>query len=80
MSDTAEIISVLARHEEFVLLGGLALCVITGIVFGTFSKIVTSLARERTRREIAAYIAEGSITADEGERLLRADIGEKQDA
>ncbi len=28
---------------------------------------------EITRREIAAYIAEGSISADEGERLIRAE-------
>ena len=27
---------------------------------------------ERTRREIAAYIAEGSMTPEQGERLLRA--------
>ena len=27
---------------------------------------------EQSRREIAAYIAEGSMTPDEGERLLKA--------
>lgn len=31
--------------------------------------------REQSRREIAAYVAEGSITAEEGERLMNA--GEK---
>jgi hypothetical protein len=30
--------------------------------------------RERSRREIAAYIAEGSISPEQGERLLRANI------
>ncbi len=29
-------------------------------------------AREHTRREIAAYVAEGSITPDDAERLLAA--------
>ncbi|MEM1166765.1 MAG: hypothetical protein AAGI30_10805 [Planctomycetota bacterium] len=29
--------------------------------------------RERTKREISAYVAEGSISAEEGERLIRAD-------
>lgn len=28
--------------------------------------------REQTRREIAAYVAEGSITPSDGERLMRA--------
>ncbi|MEN0019621.1 MAG: hypothetical protein AAF747_01920 [Planctomycetota bacterium] len=28
--------------------------------------------RERSRREIAAYVAEGTISAEEGERLLKA--------
>jgi hypothetical protein len=28
--------------------------------------------REQSRREIAAYVAEGSMTPEEGERLLRA--------
>lgn len=34
--------------------------------------IVISVSRERTKREIAAYIAEGSMTPEEGERLVRA--------
>lgn len=32
---------------------------------------------ERSRREIAAYVAEGSMTPEQGERLLRA--GTKRD-
>ncbi len=28
--------------------------------------------REQTRREIAAYVAEGSITPSDGEKLMRA--------
>jgi hypothetical protein len=31
---------------------------------------ITGVARERTRREIAAYIAEGSMTPEQGERLM----------
>lgn len=46
--------------------------------FGALLKAITAMAgtasRERSRREIAAYIAEGSISADQGERLLRADV------
>lgn len=52
------------------------------IVFGTFvvtlvairslAGVIKTISRERTRREIAAYIAEGSLTPDQGEKLMRA--------
>lgn len=45
---------------------------ISAIVMGCLSSIVRSITRERTRREIAAYIAEGSMTPEQGERLLKA--------
>lgn len=35
-------------------------------------KMVRTLAREKSRREIAAYIAEGSMTPEHGERLMKA--------
>lgn len=38
----------------------------------TLRQILATSARERSRREIAAYIAEGSITAEQGERLIKA--------
>lgn len=45
---------------------------ITAIVMGCLASIIRSVTRERTRREIAAYIAEGSMTPEQGERLLKA--------
>lgn len=42
------------------------------IVLATLTGMVKSVARERTRREIAAYIAEGSMTPEQGERLMKA--------
>ncbi|MFM9959016.1 MAG: hypothetical protein ACKVZJ_13180 [Phycisphaerales bacterium] len=42
------------------------------ILFSLISGMVKTSQRERTRREVAAYVAEGSMTADEGERLLKA--------
>ena len=42
------------------------------IAFHYGSKTVRTISRERTRREIAAYIAEGSMTPEQGERLLKA--------
>ncbi len=43
------------------------------IVIGTVGKVLTAMSRERTKREIAAYIAEGSISPEQGERLVKAD-------
>jgi len=40
-------------------------------------KTIVRTSRERTKREVAAYIAEGSMTPEQGERLLRA--GARQD-
>jgi hypothetical protein len=45
---------------------------VVAIIFGTLTGMVKSVARERTRREIAAYIAEGTMTPDQGERLMGA--------
>jgi len=51
----------------FALAGGFLIAII-GMGFGYFK----SRQREQTRREIAAYVAEGTMTTDEGERLLKA--------
>jgi hypothetical protein len=45
---------------------------VVAIVFCTLTAMVKGIARERTRREIAAYIAEGSMTPEQGERLMTA--------
>ncbi|MEO1128992.1 MAG: hypothetical protein AAFX05_04695 [Planctomycetota bacterium] len=50
----------------------IGLIAIVAIVFGTVKETIKVRARERTRREIAAYIAEGSMTPEQGERLMRA--------
>ncbi|MFI4917708.1 MAG: hypothetical protein ACIAS6_14540 [Phycisphaerales bacterium JB060] len=45
---------------------------IVAIVFGIIGGTIKAVARERTRREIAAYIAEGSMTPEQGEKLMKA--------
>ncbi len=45
---------------------------IVAIVFGSITKIIVSRAKERTRREIAAYVAEGSIDPDKAVAMLNA--------
>ena len=43
-----------------------------GILISTIGKTIRGLSRERTRREIAAYVAEGGMSPEHGERILRA--------
>lgn len=45
---------------------------VIGIVTGSIKSIFKTAQTENTRREIAAYIAEGSMTPEQGERLLKA--------
>ncbi|MHC4975954.1 MAG: hypothetical protein ACYTF7_05035 [Planctomycetota bacterium] len=48
------------------------------IITCTIKGICKTNQVERSRREIAAYIAEGSISPEEGERLMKA--GKRHDA
>ena len=45
---------------------------VIAIVFSSIKRMVVSSNVEKSRREIAAYIAEGSMTPEDGERLLSA--------
>ena len=52
-------------------------CLIAGsivLVVGmkSLAGVFKTFARERTRREIAAFIAEGSMSPEQGERLMKA--------
>lgn len=50
------------------IIGGLSTACIITVVSGRRFK-----AREHTRRELAAYVAEGSMTPQDAERLLTAE-------
>lgn len=56
----------------FVLGSGVAML---AIICATIKNVTRTKAREQSRREIAAYIAEGSMTPEQGEKLMAA--GEK---
>jgi len=56
----------------FFVLGGGMFIAIVAIVGSFISDVLKIKAREKTAQDIAAYVAEGSMTTDEGERLLRA--------
>lgn len=66
--DGGELIAVIA-----VVMG--SLIALISVVVGGIQSVFRTRQREQSRREIAAYIAEGSMSAQEGERLMAA--GEK---
>lgn len=50
----------------------IAVSILIGMLIQAATKVLTGNARERTKREIAAYVAEGSMTPEQGERILKA--------
>ncbi len=73
-----QILEFFSSNEDIVIFGFISTVAVVWVIFGSIVRIIGGVQRERTRREIAAYIAEGSMTPDQGERLLKA--GEKKDA
>jgi uncharacterized membrane protein len=53
-------------------IGGGFLVAIVAIVFGCIKSMVVGRARELTKRELAAYVAEGSMSADHAVALANA--------
>lgn len=53
-------------------IGGGFFIAFTAMIVTTIQKVSKTKQKEQSRREIAAYIAEGSMSPDEGERLLTA--------
>lgn len=61
------------------LFGVIGVVAVVAIVFDTGQKVLVNRQREMTKREIAAYVAEGSITPQDAERIIRAGKSSKQD-
>ncbi len=61
----------IARGDYFgwVLFLGFVLAI---VIVRSVAGVIKTVARERTKREIAAYIAEGSMSPEQGERMVRA--------
>lgn len=57
---------------EVVAIAGGCLIAVVAIVSGAVTRHAKVREREKSRREIAAYVAEGSMTPEEGERLIAA--------
>lgn len=60
-------------HEDVLVPILIALGIVAVVGIKTIGATIRSVSRERTRREIAAYIAEGSMSPEQGERLMKAD-------
>jgi hypothetical protein len=67
-----EIIPVIA------IVGGL-IFVMTTMILKTIRRTAEIRAREESRREIAAYVAEGSMTSDDAYKLMNAGTKKDQD-
>lgn len=75
------VLNVSSSPEEWIpiiAVGGGLVVAIVAIVFGTVSGVLKRKAFEESRREIAAYVAEGSISPIDAERMLKT--GEKVDS
>ena len=60
---------------EFIVVVAVVAASLVGLFSALFAwkhRLEKSRNRDQLQREIAAYVAEGSMTADEGERLIRA--------
>lgn len=55
-------------------IGGGFVVAIIAIVFGVISSILQTKAKEATKRELAAYVAEGSMGPEDAERILKSDM------
>ena len=65
LADMDEVIPVLL----IAITGGVVLVL---IIFSNVRKAIETRERESTRREIAAYVAEGSISPEDAQRLLNS--------
>ncbi len=65
------------HSEDFIVIAaivfGTTMCtIVVGMAINAWRKVSETRSREESRREVAAYVAEGSITPIEAERILRA--------
>jgi hypothetical protein len=47
-------------------------CAVVSIIMGTIRRTTETKAREESRRELAAYVAEGTMSPDDAAKILSA--------
>lgn len=61
-----------------VAVGG-GLCVgVVAIITDAVRKVIQTKHREETKREVAAYVAEGTMKPEDAERIVKADLAASQ--
>jgi hypothetical protein len=60
---------------EMILISGGIVLIIAIVVIG---RTIRAMSREKTKREIAAYIAEGSMTPEQGDRLIKSGLKDRE--
>jgi hypothetical protein len=71
MSSTLDV-RMMAILIPIIAIGGAFITAVTAIIAGVTRRSIQARAFEQSRREIAAYVAEGSITPDDAAKLLAA--------
>ncbi len=66
--------NLLDDHMYVVVISVICLAILSNSLIRALTSILTTHSKERSRREIAAYVAEGSLSPEQGERLVRADV------
>ncbi len=62
----------MVTQDSVIIPGVIAASIVFIVTIKTIATTIISRGRERSRREIAAFIAEGSMTPEQGERLMKA--------
>lgn len=71
-----DLIRIIESRNVWVLIPlGAFLIPILGVIFDSFRKMSQAKNLEQSRREIAAYVAEGSMTPDDAAMILSAKPG-----
>ena len=69
-----DVVTMLDGNSHIVVISVVCLAVLANSLIRALTSILNTQTKERSRREIAAYVAEGSISPEQGERLVRADV------
>ncbi len=72
----ADLESAVASEIENIVAVGMVVLVVAIIwISGTIRKMSVTAQRERTKRELAAYVAEGSMSPEDAHKILSSDQG-----
>ena len=76
MTTIADIFSqpVSEDFQRLFVMGGGILVALVAILTCFIRGLVRTKAREQTKRELAAYVAEGSMKPEDAERIIKADL------